>query len=64
MEWSFCYLHQSLQLDPDFGKLRFALGQRGADGGKLLALGEESDGIRGLLEDDFGWHAPFREWNF
>jgi len=45
------------ELGADLGKLRFALGERGADGGKLLAPVEEGGGVRGLLEDDFGWHA-------
>jgi hypothetical protein len=55
---------EGLELSADLSKLRFALGKRGADGGKLLALVEESGGVRGLLEDNFGWHAASREGKF
>src|SRR5271156_4595416 len=48
---------EALELGADLGKLGLALGERDADGSKLLALVEESGGVRGLLEDDFGWHA-------
>ena len=51
---------KGLELGAELGKLRFALGKRGADSGKLLAFVEESGGVRGLLEDDFGWHAASR----
>jgi hypothetical protein len=51
---------EDLELGTDLGKLRFALGECGANGGKLLALVEESGGVRGLLEDDFCWHAAYR----
>jgi hypothetical protein len=54
---------EGLELGADLGKLRFTLGEHIADGGKLLALVEESGGVRDSLEDDFGWHAasPSRE---
>jgi len=55
---------EGLKLGADLGKLRFALGERGADGGKLLALVGEGDVVRGLLEDDLGWHAGCREAKF
>jgi hypothetical protein len=55
---------EGLELGADLGKLRFALGERCANGGKLLALVEEGVVVRGLLEDDFGWHAASREWKF
>jgi hypothetical protein len=55
---------EGLELGVNLGKLRFALGERDANCGKLLALVEEGGGVRGWLEDDFGWHAASREWNF
>jgi hypothetical protein len=55
---------ESLELGADLGNLRFALGERSANGGQLLALVEEGDGVRGLLENDFGWHAASRKWKF
>jgi hypothetical protein len=55
---------ECLELGAELGKLRFALGERGADGGKLLALVEKGGGVRGLVEDDFGWHADSREGKF
>jgi hypothetical protein len=39
------------------GKLGFAFREPRANGGKLLALVEQVEIVRGLLEDDFGWHA-------
>jgi hypothetical protein len=51
---------KSLQLRTNLRKLRFALGKRRANGGKLLALVEQSGLVRALLEDNFGWHAAFR----
>ncbi len=55
---------EGLELSADLGKLRFALGKRGANGGKLLALIEEGCVVRGLLENDFGWHSASREGKF
>jgi hypothetical protein len=55
---------KGLELDADFGKLRFALRQRGADDGKLLALLAQAVGVRSSLEDDFAWHMQSRNWNF
>ena len=55
---------EGLELGADLGKLRFALGERSANGDKLLALVEEGCVVRGLLEDDFGWHTAFREGKF
>ena len=51
---------EGLELGAELGELGFALGERGADGGELLALVEEGEVVRGLLEDDFGWHADSR----
>jgi hypothetical protein len=55
---------EGLELGADLGKLRFTLGEFAANGGKVLALVEESDVVRGWLEDDCGWHAASRKWNF
>lgn len=51
---------KALELSAKLGKLGFAFGKRGADSGKLLTLVEESGGVRGLLENDFDWHATSR----
>jgi hypothetical protein len=48
---------EGFELGAELGKLGFALSERDANGGELLALVEDSDSVRGLLEDDFGWHA-------
>jgi hypothetical protein len=48
---------KSLKLSADLRKLRLALSERRANGGKSLALVEQRSVVRGLLEDDFGWHA-------
>jgi len=48
---------EGFELSTEMGKLGFAFGEGGADGGKLLALGEEGGVVRSLLEDDFGWHT-------
>jgi hypothetical protein len=55
---------EGLELGADLGKLRFALCERGANGGKLLALVEQGVVVRGLLEDDFGWHSASSEGKF
>jgi hypothetical protein len=52
---------EGFQLGADLGKLGFALGEHSANGDKLLALVEERGGVRGLLENDFGWHAASHE---
>jgi hypothetical protein len=51
-----------LELNANFGKLRFTLRQRGADRGKLLALVKQAVSVATLLENDFAWHMPSREW--
>jgi len=48
---------KGFKLGAELGKLRFALRQPRANRSELLALVEEIDTVRGLLEDDFGWHA-------
>jgi hypothetical protein len=55
---------EALELGAELGKLRFTLGEPGANGSKLLAFVKEVDVVRSLLEDDFGWHAASREWSF
>ncbi len=55
---------EGLELGADLGEFGFALGKRGADDGKLLALVEERVVVRGSLEDDFGWHAASRQGKF
>jgi hypothetical protein len=45
------------ELGTDLGKLGFALSELGTNGRKLLALIENSGIVRGLLENDFGWHT-------
>jgi hypothetical protein len=45
------------------GELRFAFSQPCANGGELLPLVEQVEIVRGLLEDDFGWHAVSHEGN-
>ena len=52
---------EGLELGADLGKLGFALGERRANGGKLLALVEEGLVVRGLLENDLGWHVASRK---
>ena len=52
------------ELGAELGKLRFALRKSRANCNKLLALVEEVDIVRGLLKDDFGWHAVFSWVNF
>ncbi len=52
---------EGLKLGSDLCDLGFALGERRANHGKLLALVEESLVVRGLLENNFGWHAASRE---
>jgi hypothetical protein len=51
---------KGLELSAKLGKLRFALSQPRANGGQLLALVEQIEIVRGLLEDDFGWHGAYR----
>jgi len=51
---------KGLELGAELGKLRFAFREPRANGGKLLALVEEVEIVRGSLEDDFGWHAASR----
>jgi hypothetical protein len=55
---------EGLELRSDLGKLGFALGEHRTDAGKLLAFVEEDGVVRGLLENDFGWHAASREGKF
>jgi hypothetical protein len=52
---------EGLELGSDLGKLGFALGEHRTDAGKLLAFVEEDGVVRGLLKDDFGWHAASHE---
>ena len=42
---------EGLELGANLRQLRFSLSQLGTNGGKLLALGEERSGVRGLLDD-------------
>jgi hypothetical protein len=48
---------KGLELEANLGKLGFALGKLRPNGSKLLALVEQRNGVRALLENDFGWHA-------
>ena len=54
---------EGLELCADLGELGFAFSERRTDSGKLLAFVDEGGVVRGLLEDDFGWHAASREGN-
>ena len=45
-----------LQLRANLGDVGFALGKRGADGRKALALFGKSGGVGTGLKDNFGWH--------
>ncbi len=54
---------EGLELGTELGELRFALSERTTNSRKLLSLMEEGNGVRGLLEDDFGWHAVSHEGN-
>jgi hypothetical protein len=48
---------EGLELGAQLSQLRFAIGELGTNASKLLAFVEEGNSVRGLLEDDFGWHA-------
>jgi hypothetical protein len=48
---------KGLELGPELSKLRFALRKPGTNAGKLLALLEKVNVVRGWLKDDLRWHA-------
>jgi hypothetical protein len=51
---------KGLEFGAELGKLRFAFRKLRSNGSKLLALVEDVEIVRGLLEDDFGWHTASR----